>query len=114
VRIFLFRESLHWLLTNNSSLVVDSLCDQAGGKNMAVVGLYCHFHAQPEQSTTSMLGSSFKQLATREGIPEYMQEAFQKVKKEFGCHVSHCDLVDFLKKAFRLHCYTRYLYAPIP
>ena len=41
---------------------------------MAVVGLYCHFHAQQEESTTSMLGSSFKQLATREGIPEYMQE----------------------------------------
>ena len=85
MRILLFPGSLHWLLTNNSSLVVDSLCDQAGGKNMAVLGLYCHFHAQQEQSTTSMLGSSFKQLATKEGIPEYMQEAFQKVKKELSC-----------------------------
>jgi len=32
-----------------------------------------------------MLNAIFKQLATREDIPGHTQEAFQKVKKEFGC-----------------------------
>ena len=78
--------------------MVDILCDQAGGKNISIVELYCHFPAQQEQSTTNMLSAIFKQLAAWEGIPEHMQEAFQKVKKEFGCRgLPLCDLVDFLK-----------------
>ena len=71
-------------MANNSSLVIDNLCDQAGGKDVAVVGLYCDFLAQQEQSTASMLGAILKQLASRGGIPEHIREAFQKAKKEFG------------------------------
>jgi len=71
-------------LVNNSSLVIDSLCDHAGRKNIAVVGLYCNFLAQLEQSTTNMLGAILKQLVSRGGIPEHIREAFQKAKKEFG------------------------------
>ena len=62
---------------NNSSLVIDSLCDQAAGKDIAVMGLYCDFLAQHEQSTTNMLGAILKQLASRGGIPEHIREAFQ-------------------------------------
>jgi len=64
--------------------MIDSLCDQAGGKDAAVLGLYCDFLAQKEQSPPSMLGAILKQLVSRGGIPEHIRQAFQKAKKEFG------------------------------
>ena len=64
--------------------MIDSLCDRAGGKDIAVVGLYCDFLAQQEQSATSMLGAILKQLFRGGGIPEYIREAFEKAKREFG------------------------------
>ena len=80
--------------------MIDSLCDQAGGKDIAVVGLYCDFHAHREQSTASMLGAILKQLVSREGIPEHIREAFQKTKKEFSVlGLRLPDLVEILKKA---------------
>ena len=50
---------------------------------MAVVGLYCDFHAQQEQTTTNMLGAMLKQLASR-GISENIREAYEKAQNEFG------------------------------
>ena len=77
--------------------MIDSLCDQAGGKGVAVVGFYCDFLAQQEQSATSMLGAILKQLVLR-GIPEHIREAFQKAKKEFGGRSLRIpDLVEILK-----------------
>ena len=38
-----------------SSLVVDRLCDQAKGQNIAVTCLYFDFAARKEQSVTNML-----------------------------------------------------------
>ena len=79
--------------------MIDSLCDQAAGKDIAVVGLYCDFLAQQEQSTTAMLGAILKQLASREGIPGPIWEAFKKSKKEFGSRrlrLPH--MVEILKK----------------
>ena len=82
-----------------SSLLIDSLCDQAGRKDIAVVGLYCDFLAQQEQSTTSMLGAILKQLASRGGIPEHIREAFQKTRREFGGRGLRLpDMVEILKK----------------
>ena len=82
-----------------SSLLIDSLYDQAGGKNIAVVGLYCDILAQQEQSTTSMLGAILKQLASREGISEHIREAFQQAKKEFGGRrLRPLDMIEILKK----------------
>ena len=69
---------------NTSSLVIDSLCDQAGKEDIAVVGLYCDFLTQQEQITTNIMGAILKQLARRGGIPDYLREAFQKAQKEFG------------------------------
>jgi len=84
---------------NNSSLVIDSLCDQARGKNTAVVGLYCDFLSQKEQSAISMLGAILKQLASRGRIPEHIREAFQKGKEEFGGRGLRLpDMVEILKK----------------
>ena len=66
---------------------------------IAVVGVYCDFLAQKEQSTTNMLGAMLKQLASRGGIPKHIRQAFQKAKKEFGGRgLLLPDMVDMLKK----------------
>ena len=72
------------------------------GKGVAVVGLYCDFLAQQEQSAANMLGAMLKQLASRGGIPEHTRKAFQKAKKEFGGRgLQLPDMVDTLKKTIR-------------
>jgi len=86
-------------VANHSSLVIDGLCDQAGGGNKAVVWLYCDFLAQQEQSTTSILGAILKQLVSRGAIPEDIREAFQRDKGEFGGRgLLPRDMVEILKK----------------
>jgi len=69
---------------NTSSLVIDSLRDQAGKDNAAVAGLYCDFLLQKEQTITNVMGAILKQLVGRGGIPNYLREAFQKGQQEFG------------------------------
>ena len=64
--------------------MIDSLCDRAGSENIAVVGLYCDFLAQQEQTITNIMGAILKQLVGRGGIPDDLREAFRKGKKEFG------------------------------
>ena len=79
--------------------MIDNLCDQAGGENIAVVGLYCDFLTQQEQSTTTMLGAILKQISSRGGVPRHIREAFQKSKKEFGGRRLRLpDMVEILKK----------------
>ena len=64
-----------------------------------MVGLYCDFLAQQEQSTTNMLGAILKQLSSRGGIPEHIREAFQKAKREFGGRGLRLpDMKEILKK----------------
>ena len=80
--------------------MIDSLCDQAKGKYVAVVGLYCDFLAQQEQTTTGMLGAILKQLVSRGAIPEYIRGAFQEAKKEFGGRGLRLpDLIEIMKNA---------------
>ena len=80
-------------------MVIDSLCDQAGDKDVAVVGLYCDYLAQQEQSATNMLGAMLKQIVSRGGIPEHIREAFRKAKKKFGVRsLLLADMEDILKK----------------
>ena len=68
-----------------SSLVVDRLCDRAGGQNIAVACFYVDFAAREEQSPTNMLGSLLKQIvAGLERIPEEIRETFQNHKKVIG------------------------------
>ena len=68
-------------------------------KDFAVVGLYCDFHSQQEQSTTNMLGAMLKQLVSRGGIPEYTRKAFRDSQKEFGGQgLQLPDIVVMLKK----------------
>ena len=78
------------------------MCDQAVGKDVAVVGLNCDFHSQQEQSTTNMLGVILKQLASREGIPEHTRVAFREAKKESGGRgLQLPDMVVTLKKTIK-------------
>ena len=70
---------------NDSSLVVDSLCDQARGQNVAVACFYFDFAAQKEQSSTSILGSLLKQVVSgQREIPEEIAKAYEDQKKVIG------------------------------
>jgi len=69
---------------NTSSLAIDSLCDQEGKEESVVVGLYCDFHIQEEQTVTNIMGAILKQLVGGGDIPEYLREAFQAGKRNFG------------------------------
>jgi len=69
---------------NVSSLVTDTLCDQAKNEDIAVACLYCDFIAQQEQTIANMMGAILKQLVGRGDIPIYLREAFQEGKKEIG------------------------------
>ena len=55
---------------DDSSLVVDTLCDQAKGKNFTITCFYFDFAARKEQTAANMLGSLLKQIVSgMEGIP---------------------------------------------
>ena len=61
-----------------SSLVIDTLCEQACGQNIAVLSLYCDYQAQKAQSAVDMIGSLLRQVALRaRGIPGEVRDAFE-------------------------------------
>ena len=64
-----------------SSLVIDTLCDQASEKNIAVAGFYFDFVAQREQSPTSVLGALLRQIVSGlEEIPEEIVKVYHHQK----------------------------------
>ena len=68
-----------------SSLVVDSLCDWAGGRDAAVACFYFDFAAQKEQSLTDVLGTLLKQVAGGlENISAKIVQAFRDQEKVIG------------------------------
>ena len=68
-----------------SSLVIDSLCNQARGQNIAVACFYFDFAAQKEQSPTNTLGSLLKQIVSGlEEVPEEILGAYEAQKKVLG------------------------------
>ena len=76
------REVLVLTSCDDSSLVVDKLCDQTGGQRTAVTCFYFDFTARKEQTATSILGSILKQVISgTESIPEDMWRALQEQKK---------------------------------
>ena len=84
-----------------SSLVIDTLCDQARGQNVAIACFYTDFAAQEERSSTSMLGTLLKQLVVglRE-IPGEMVEAYEEQKNFIGGRrPQHTDIVKMLQTA---------------
>ena len=70
---------------DDSSLVVDRLCDQSTGKNTAIACFYLDFAARKEQSVASILGSLLRQVVGgMEKVPEEITEAFEKQKMAIG------------------------------
>ena len=68
-----------------SSLVIDRLCDQAQGQNVAVACFYFDFAAQREQSSTSMLGALLKQVVSGLGeVPGEIAKAYENQKTVIG------------------------------
>ena len=70
---------------DNSSLVIDKLCDEVGEEDTAVLCFYFDFAARNEQSPANMLGSLLRQFVSGlEGIPEAIIQDFRKQKKGIG------------------------------
>jgi len=68
-----------------SSLVIDRLCDQAGGQGATVACFYFDFAAQKEQSPTSVLGALLRQLVCGlEEAPEEISRAYQDQRNAIG------------------------------
>ena len=68
-----------------SSLVVDRLCDESRGENIAVTCFYLDFAARKEQSVASILGSLLRRVVGGiEKVPEEITRAFQEQKLAIG------------------------------
>jgi len=84
-------EAQSWILfltgSNFSSLVVDTLCNEAGGAegDISVACFYCDFASQKEQSATGILGGLLKQVVRGfRPIPREIMDAFEKYEKVIG------------------------------
>ena len=74
------------LATNKtSSLVVDTLHEQARGRNIAVLSLYCDYQARKDQSAVNMIGSLLRQITVgAKRVPGEIKNAFEESRKEGG------------------------------
>jgi len=93
------------LTRSDSSLVVDKLCDMAGGRGVAVSCFYVDFAAREEQSPTNMLGSLLKQIiGGLERIPDEISRMFQDHKKVIGGRgLRVAEIVKMLQTVTSLH-----------
>ena len=80
--------------------MIDSLCDQAGEKDLAIAWLYCDFLAHQEQSATAILGAILKQLVSMREIPENVRQRFRKRFSDRGLRLP--DIVGMLKTTISL------------
>jgi len=70
---------------DDSSLVIDKLCDEAVEGDPTVACFYFDFAARNEQSPVNMLGSLLRQFVSGEGeIPEAITQNFRKGKRAIG------------------------------
>ena len=70
---------------DDSSLVVDELCDEAVEGDPAILCFYFDFAARNEQSPVNMLGSLLRQLVSGQGeIPQIVAQCFRKGKMSIG------------------------------
>jgi len=68
-----------------SSSVIDSLCDQAGRRNVSVACFYFDFAARDEQSPTNAMGALLKQVVRGlKEIPVQISQAYQDQKTAIG------------------------------
>ena len=70
---------------DDSSLVIDKLCDEAEEEDTAVACFYFDFAARSEQSPVNMLGSLLRQLVGGlDRIPKAVVRGFRNQKKVIG------------------------------
>ena len=70
---------------DDSSLVIDKLCDEAIEEDPTVACFYFDYAARSEQSPINMLGSLLRQLVGGQGeIPEAIVKDFRKEKRSIG------------------------------
>ena len=70
---------------DDSSLVIDRLCDEAVEGDATVACVYFDFAARNEQSPANILGSLLRQLVGGEGeIPEAIAQDFRNDKRAIG------------------------------
>ena len=70
---------------DDSSLVIDRLCDEAAEGDATVVCVYFDFAARNEQSPANILGSLLRQLVSGEGeIPEAIARDFRNDRRAIG------------------------------
>ena len=70
---------------DDSSLVIDKLCDEAVEEDPTVAGFYFDFAARNEQSPVNMLGSLLRQLVSgQDEIPEAIVKDFRKERRSIG------------------------------
>ena len=91
---------------NDSSLVVDRLCDQNRGQNTAVSCFYFDFAARKEQTATSMLGSMLKQMVSGQGgIPDDIWWVLRQEKEAvYGRKPLLADIVKMLQLITSSQC----------
>ena len=66
-------------------MVVDTLCDETAGLNVAVGCLYCDYRGQKEQTAEVMIGSLLRQFVIGLAeIPEAVTQAFRTAKPHLG------------------------------
>ena len=84
---------------NDSSLVVDRLCDPTRGQNTPVTCFYFDFAVRKEQTATSMLGSLLKQMVSGTGgIREDIWHALRERKEAIsGRKPQLADIVKMLQ-----------------
>jgi len=82
-----------------SSLVIDTLCDRARGRDIAVVCFYFDSTAQKERSPTIVLGALLRQVvAGLEEIPREIVQAYRDQKNCIGGRgPQHSDIVKMLQ-----------------
>ena len=70
---------------DDSSLVIDRLCDEAVEGDATVVCFYFDYAARNEQSPANILGALLRQLISGEGeIPEEIAQEFRNDKRAIG------------------------------
>ena len=86
------------MLTRNkiSSLVIDTLCGQARGQNIAVLSFYCDHQARKDQPATKIIGSLLRQVVAAARVPEEIRDAFEESKQRGGKRLRLPDMLKLL------------------
>jgi len=89
------------MLTGNkiSSLVIDTLREQACRKGVVVLFFYCDRQAQKDQSAVNVIGSLLRQVALgAAGVPGEIHSAFEQSRRGAGRRLQLPDMVKLFVK----------------